>query len=284
MQKAENQVDSSSSIRILAEGLSFPEGPAFDAQGNLWCVELKGGNLIEVKTDGQFIRHATNGMPNGLCFDSMNRAWVCDSKQMAVRRFEPTTGTWDTIADTLEGERLNKPNDLAFDQAGNLVFTCPGDSRHEPTGYVCCVLQDGTIKKIATGMFFPNGLAFANDGRTLVVAETYRHRLWRGSWDAVAAEWRDARPWADVSGAPGPDGMAFGAAGLLYVAVYGSGQIKAVNEQGRVVETHDVPGANPTNVAFDPLARFGLIVTEAEHGRLLSLPELRPGVRLFNGS
>lgn len=27
-------------IRILASGLNFPEGPAFDSKGNLWCVEI----------------------------------------------------------------------------------------------------------------------------------------------------------------------------------------------------------------------------------------------------
>jgi hypothetical protein len=38
---------------------------------------------------------------------------------------------------------------------------------------------------------------------------------------------------------------------------------------------------NPTNAAFDPTNRLGLVVTEAEKGLLLSLPEVGPGVTLF---
>ena len=30
---------------VLATGLAFPEGPAFDPFGNLWCVEFAAGIL-----------------------------------------------------------------------------------------------------------------------------------------------------------------------------------------------------------------------------------------------
>lgn len=295
MQQPENQADSSSSIRdpqsairnrrirILAEGLSFPEGPAFDRDGNLWCVELKGGNLVRYADTGSE-RFASGGTPNGLAFDYRGRAVFCDSERNAIRRFNPLTNEWHTIVDSLDGQPLNKPNDLAFDMHGNLVFTCPGDSREFPTGYVCCLGTDGSLGVIANRMFFPNGLAFADEGRSLVVAETYRQRLWKGAWGGDAAQWIDPQPFADVSGQPGPDGMALGIDGLLYVAIYGSGCVKAIDHQGRIARTFDLPGRNPTNVAFDPKCHHGLVVTEAERGLLLSLPELGPGSVLFDGT
>lgn len=270
-------------IKTLAENLDFPEGPAFDSAGDLWCVELKGGNLICLK-DGKIERIPTDGAPNGLAFDWQNRAVFCDAAQNAIRRYDSRTGKFETLADTVDGEFLNKPNDLAFDAYGNLLFTCPGDSRREPTGYVCCLKTDGTVKKIADKMFFPNGLAFAGDGQTLVVAETYRQRLWRGDWNADECEWTNAQPFADVGGNPGPDGMAFGANGLLHVAVYGSSEIKVVNESGRIIETRRLPGANPTNAAFDQSGKLGLVVSETELGLLLSIPEITGGVELFDGS
>jgi gluconolactonase len=36
------------------------------------------------------------------------------------------TGACEVIVERLDGERLKKPNDLAFDRVGNLLFTCPG--------------------------------------------------------------------------------------------------------------------------------------------------------------
>jgi len=272
-----------STVNILAEGLNFPEGPAFDPAGDLWCVELKGGNLVRWSERG-IERFATGGGPNGLTFDHRGWAWFCDAERGAIRAFDPSSDQWQTIVDRIDDQPLFRPNDLAFDPLGNLIFTCPGDSRTEPTGYVCCLSTTGELTKIAQGFYFPNGLALVDDGRALVVAETYRQRLWKGVWSAAERHWVDPQPWADLGGLPGPDGMALGADGLLYVAVYRSGQIKVVDVEGLIAVTYDLPGKNPTNAAFDPSGRLGLVVTEAERGLLLSLPELGPGAKLFDGS
>jgi len=91
-----------------------------------------------------------------------------------------------------------------------------------------------------------------------------------------------------VGGSEGPDGMVPGADRLLYVAIYGDGVIRVVDGQGKIARTITLPGANPTNVAIDPSGKLGLVVTEAEKGQLLSLPEIQPGIvvagdYLFNG-
>jgi len=270
-------------IEKLAENLDFPEGPAFAPDGSLWFVEVNGGNLVRWLAD-HLDRYPTGGSPNGLAFDRAGRAWFCDAQQNAIRRFDLATGEWMTVVDTFEDNPLNKPNDLAFDAQGNLVFSCPGRSLYDPAGYVCCLTPEGRLTKIAEAMYFPNGLAFVDEGHTLVIAETYRQRLWIGGWDAAATRWVDPKAWVDFGGQPGPDGMAFGADGQLYVAVYRSSQIKAVGPQGQVVRGYDLPGNNPTNAAFDPCnGELGLVVTEAERGLLLSLPDLGPGVPPYDG-
>jgi gluconolactonase len=137
---------------------------------------------------------------------------------------------------------------------------------------------------VASGFYFPNGLAFTPDGRHLVVAETRRQRLWRGRWDAAHARWLAPRPWASVGGTVGPDGMAFAADGRLFVAIYSGGAVKVVTPDGEIDEVIDIPGANPTNCAFDPTGRLGLVVTEAEHGRLLSLTIGVSGAALWKGA
>lgn len=266
-------------VEKLARDLGFPEGPAFAPDGALWFVDLRARSLA--RWDGGVTHHPADGVPNGAAFGDRGRLLFCDAEKNAVRSFEPGTQRWTTVADTLAGEPLNSPNDLAFDARGNLVFTCPGGSEHEPRGYVCCLSPSGDLTRIAEGLYFPNGLAFVENGEALVVAETHRHRLWKGTWDAEARQWLVPEPWAEVGGPVGPDGLALGADGRLYVAVFGSGQIRVVDKQGRVVESFDLPGLNPTNAAFDPSGRLGLVVTETERGELLSLPELGPGAGLF---
>lgn len=262
--------------RVLASGLAFPEGPAFDRDGTLWCVEAKGASLVRLTPSG-IERIVVGGVPNGLTRGPRGALWFCDADASALRSFDPSTGDVATLAADV---RLTRPNDLAFDAVGTLVFTCPGDSRGEPSGSVWCLPASGDVALVADGLFFPNGLAFADEGRTLIVAETYRQRLWKGDWDSDARRWIDPAPWVDVGGPVGPDGMALDADDRLWVAVYGSGAIAVVGRDGTIVDRLRVPGRNPTNVAFDPSGRLGLIVAEAEHGMLLSFSDLGPGTAL----
>ena len=277
----------STDIDILADGLAFPEGPVFDPPGDLWCVELSGGGLIRWR-DGTVERFATGGAPNGAAVDRRGRIWFCDSGDdvNAIRRLLPDSGHVETICESLDGRRLNKPNDLAFDAAGNCLFTCPHYRQDQPPSFVCCLRPDGTGSVIGEPFQFCNGLAFTDGDRALIVAETQTNRLWKGPWDAATCTWIDPAPWGDVGqpgGPGGPDGIAFGADGLLYVAVYGSGQIRMVGADGAVVTAYDLPDKNPTNCAFDPSGKLGLVVTGAEKGLLLSLPDLGPGAPLFDG-
>ncbi|WP_240543678.1 SMP-30/gluconolactonase/LRE family protein [Spirosoma foliorum] len=271
-------------LTTLATGLNFPEGPAFAADGSLWAVELKGESLVQYK-NGKLKRFRVGGGPNGIAIDKQGAVWFCDSAQRSIRRFDPVTEKVETILDNIDGEPLNKPNDLAFDSAGNLVFTCPGESRQEPTGYAVVRMHDGSAKKFTTEKYFPNGLAFSADGKTLVLAETYKHRLWKGNWNAATGEWIDAAVWATVEGPQGPggpDGMAFGEDGNLYVAVYGTGYIHVVSPEGKVIQKIDTAGQNPTNCAFDPTGKLGLVVTEAEKGQLKTVAINTKGITLFN--
>jgi gluconolactonase len=268
-------VTAPASWTVLAPGLAFPEGPAFAPDGALWCVELKGGALVRMTLQGAE-RIAVGGEPNGLAFDAAGRAWFCDAGANAIRRFDPASGATETI---VSDPRLDRPNDLAFGPAGELVFTCPGNSRQAPTGKVWRWSAGAGLSLVAEELYFPNGLAFGDGGRTLVVAETYRQRIWQGGWCDDA--WTDRRILAEVGGPVGPDGLAFDSGGVLHAAVYGQRRIRRIAPSGALLEDWPTPGANPTNCAFDPAGRLGLVVTEADRGELLSLPTPTAGASLF---
>ncbi|MFB6361508.1 MAG: SMP-30/gluconolactonase/LRE family protein, partial [Halobacteriales archaeon] len=235
---------------VLTDTLAFGEGPAFDPNGDLWCTEVHGGTLVH-RHEGEFERHLTNGAPSAIKFDDSGRAVVCDGDQNAVRRFEFETLTWETLIEGVNGEPLRAPNDLAFGPDGELVFTCPGKSREDPIGYLTCLRPDGTATVVGDGYYFPNGLAFTEDGEELVVAETFGHRLWKGDWDSKEFAWRDPEIWCEVGGPVGPDGMAFADDGRLFVAVFGTAEVRVVAPDGSIQDRIHVPGRDPTNVAFD---------------------------------
>ncbi len=268
--------------KAILSNLSFPEGPAIAPNGDIWFVELHGGNVCRYTPQGVVRRyHINGGSPNGIAIDSKGRIWFCDAGKNCVSILYPESGDVKTACAEVGGEPLANPNDLAFDSKGNLLFTCPGDSRKSPDGYVC-VLSRGRAKKFADGKYFPNGLALTPDGNSLVVAETYKQRLWKGGWNPETLEWTNPKIWAETGGIVGPDGMAFGSDGNLYVAVYGSGVVKILSPAGKVIGEISLQGKNPSNCAFLP--KGGLLITETEKSELVLFEtHICPG-RLFNST
>jgi gluconolactonase len=267
---------------VLADGLNFPEGPAFDSQGNLWCTEIGSGTLVKF-ADGKLERTDTGGKPNSMAFDRLGRIWICDSGQNKIRRLDLSSGKWETLLEEVDGQALQTPNDLSFDARGNLLFSCPNFASEEKTGYVVCLTPAGKAMKIASGYYRPNGLEIVDGGKALVVADTYQKTLFKGSWNDQELLWENPAAWAKVGGSEGPDGMAFGADGLLYQAIYGDGAVRVVGADGKIRREISVPGHNVTNAAVDPSGKLGIVVTETEKGQLLSYPEIQPGEAIFDG-
>lgn len=261
-------------IRVLARGLRFPEGPAFDADGRLWCVEQEGESLHCWERNGATHRIHTGGRPNGAVVRD-DYLWFCDSGYNAIRRLHLPTGQLETVLDRIAGQPLSNPNDLSFDELHNLVFTCPGPAEGDHLGSVAIYRPNGSAEIIADGLDYPNGLAWLPGASTLLIGETHRQRIWCGYWDGDALSWENLRVWTTVVEAPngeplpGPDGMCVGPDGNLYVTVFGVGQVRVFSPDGQFLRAVDLPGRNPTNCIFDPTGDMGLIVTETERGELL---------------
>ena len=79
----------------------------------------------------------------------------------------------------------------------------------------------------------------------------------------------------------GPDGMAFGADGKLYVAVFGQGDVTVLGTGGRVVERLPTQGSLPPNVAFGLPGQRKLYVTEYERGQIEMFPVETDGLPLW---
>lgn len=264
-------------MSIILDDLNFPEGPCFDSKGNIWLVEKDAGNLVFIN-ETTVERHFVDGAPNGIAIDSKGLIWFCDSKQNSIRAFDPISKITETIVETFDGKALNMPNDLAFDQNGNLLFTCPGNALGNDAGYICCLTPEKQLSKIFKGMDYPNGLALNQAQTQLFVAETGTKKIWQFDWNTKTNQLSNKNLFAETGGSIGPDGIAFDEDGNLYVAVYGSGKIKVWDENGVLKEEINAFGYNPTNCALDPSGNKGLVITEAENGLLVQHQTKKRGI------
>ncbi|WP_313531780.1 SMP-30/gluconolactonase/LRE family protein [Sphingobacterium multivorum] len=264
-------------MNILIEGLLFPEGPAFDREGGIWLVEKEAGNLVYYK-NSQHSRIAVGGHPNGIAIDKKGIIWFCDAQQNSIRCYDPFDKTCTTIVTEIAGKPLKMPNDLCFDTEGNLLFSCPGNDLEDGTGYICCLHKHGALTKIHTGLFYPNGLAFAADNCTLFVAETGTKWIWKMHWNSLTQQVENIEKFIETGGLIGPDGIAFDQDNQLYAAIYGSQHILSIDTKNKTTEKIPTPGKNPTNCALDPKGVQGLMITEAEKGQLLQWDSTKKGL------
>lgn len=204
---------------------------------------------------------------NGLNFSADGRLFGCSGGSRSIVEFDLATGAMTTVADLLDGLRLNSPNDLAITPDGTIYFSDRvGDVGPEVGIPYSAIISaepqsDGSWQTVRrtfdTSM--PNGLLFSSDYKALYVAQS----------DYNAQQTRDLRAYpVNDDGSLGPctvlhdfgphrgiDGMTLSSDGLI-VACTGweisgpGGNITVFEPDGTVVSQHPTPAQRPTNCTF----------------------------------
>ena len=168
-------------LEKIAGGFAFTEGPATDAQGNVFFTDQPNDRICEW--------HAANGAittflqpcghSNGLCFDLRGDLWACADEKNALWRITPAGKATVVIAD-YGGKRLNGPNDVWVRPDGGIYLTDPfyvrsyWDHTHsEQDVEAVYYLAPGgkTLARVASDLEKPNGIIGTPDGKTLYVAD-----------------------------------------------------------------------------------------------------------------
>ena len=215
------------------------------------------------------------------------------------------------IADSLDGQRLNTPNDLAIDRQGRIWFTNPWNAEITDAGQTRDMADepvlradptpDGryAVKRVASDTSNPNGLLVSPDERTLYVSQC----------DYGVDQVRELRAYPiDEHGDLGPytvlhtfgkdhrgvhraiDGMCFDIDGNIVATagwpVSGPGPLIYVfSPSGRVIETHPFPASRPSNCVFGDADMKTLYCTcggkDATAGQLIRARTDRQGWCIF---
>jgi gluconolactonase len=211
-------------IRHIASGLQFPEGPIAMDDGSVLLVEIARGTFSRVTPDGRIrVVAQLGGGPNGAAIGPDGAVYVCNNggfeytteadgclRPIAqardyaggrIERVNLATGRFERLFDTVDGIGLRGPNDLVFNAAGGLYFTDLGKSRaHDMDhGGVFYAPAGGVPYAIARPALTPNGVALSPDGCTLYYAETAGARLW--AFDITAPGRVRKEPWPSPQGA-----------------------------------------------------------------------------------
>ncbi|WP_210236589.1 SMP-30/gluconolactonase/LRE family protein [Arenibacterium halophilum] len=250
---------------------SFLEGPAFDAEGNLWCTDIPHGRVFRIDPSGTWTQVAEyDGEPNGLKFAPDGHIWLADYRN-GIMRLDRDSGQVTPVLERRRAERFRGPNDLIFARNGDLYFTDQGQTgMHDPTGRVYRLGADGQLDCLISNGPSPNGLILDAEEKFLYVAMTRSNEVWRmpllpeGGTTKVQVFARF------FGGNSGPDGMALDRDGNVAVAHAGLGCIFQVDKLGqprRIVRS--CRGLTTTNLAYGGPDMDRMFITDSSTGTIL---------------
>jgi sugar lactone lactonase YvrE len=229
------------SLTTLCAGGAFFEGPRWH-DGRWWVSDFYRHAVFAVAPDGtekQVLR--VDGQPSGLGWLPDGSLLVVSMRDHVLLRRSPDGG----VSVHAEVGRFcgGWLNDLVVDAegrafVGNFGFDLMGRVEPRPTGLVR-VDPDGSAVRVADDLLFPNGMVISDDGRTLIVGETFGRR-YTAFTIGEDGSLRDRRVWAEVP-TIAPDGCTLDAEGHIWTADARHGRCCRLAPGGEIVDEIRAP-------------------------------------------
>lgn len=256
----------SGEIKKLHGDLKFTEGPAADADGNLFFSDIPADRIYQVKPDGALsVFLEPSHHTNGLMVDAKGRLLACemDGRIVSIARDSKKV---TELAAGFGGKRFNAPNDLVVDRAGGIYFTDPRFRAPMPLPQekeaFYYLSADGKVTRLGDDLPAPNGVILSPDEKTLYVIPSLQKqmmaypiqspgKLGPGKVFCELAQ-------KDPAGNGGGDGLTVDVKGNLYITS-GLG-LQVFDPSGKKLGTIEFP-EQPANVTFGGKDHKTLFVT-----------------------
>lgn len=210
--------------------LAFCEGPARDAQGNLFFTEQNPNRIWKVSSGtGSVFGGNTAYTSNGTEFDPQGRLTVC--QKGAIATYDAAGAR--TVLATLDASV--SANDLTIGSTGAMYFSNWGSNvfRRSATGQVTTF----------SGYSTSNGIEWVEERKKLYLSQDGPDQVW--VYDvADDGSLANGKMFASI---PEPDGITVDELGNIYVASYNDGKINVFDTAGQPLGSVTVKNANTSD-------------------------------------
>jgi gluconolactonase len=272
---------------LVADGLNFPEGPAYDGISSIYLSNCYGGWITRYtegvkdtfvsKFDDSLLIEKTNGLAYG--YD--NCLYACEYGKGTILKINKDKQI-EVYSTGYKGEKFNRPNDLTFDKNGNLFFTDPKSyDKNILDGRI--FLVDAKTKEVILledSLAFPNGINISPIDGKLYVCESAKQKIVSYT---ITKENKlvNKQDFAEIPGGD-PDGIEFDVNGNLYAAHFGGKAVYIFSPEGKLLQKIETPGSKPTNLEFGDEDYKTLFLTEVETNSLYKIRTVYPGKNILN--
>lgn len=236
-------------LKDVASGLKFTEGPLWMTDGRLLFCDLQAGTMYTIKPPTKLdeikepLKADEFRKPSeraaGTTYDREGRLVVAHFTGKITRT--DAAGKVTTIAEECDGKKFGKCNDVVVRADGVTYFTDFGGGKDGSKG-VFMLGTDGKTALLSTTPKMANGLCLSPDEKTLYVADFGDQKVY--AYDVASnGSTSNERLFVDLSNEKGggtPDGMKVDEKGNLYTT--GPGGIWVVSAKGEKLAVLKVPG------------------------------------------
>ena len=245
------------------------EGPYWLPEAGLLSrVDIHAGDLVTCDpATGEHTRHQV-GTPAAFAVPRRTGGFVVGIGLTVILLDDDLRST--TLLD-LGPERVeNRFNDAVCDALGRLWAGTMSTKRPRELGTgeasLYRVDPDGAYEEVLTGLTLSNGMDWLDDGHTLLHIDSDAHRIDRYAVDVDAGRLSDRRTFVEFEPEIGlPDGMTVDAEDGVWLAFFGSGQVRHYDAEGVETVRYTMPVSCPTSVTLGGADLRDLYVTTSSH-------------------
>jgi gluconolactonase len=258
---------SGAELKLLSSEYKFTEGPAVDAEGNIFFTDQPNDRILRWSIAGKIETWLQPcGRSNGLFFDRQGNLIACADNKNELWQIK-SDKTHDVLAGGFEGKLFNGPNDVWIARDGSLYFTDPfykrpywerNDEKPQLPQRVYRLTSDyKKLSVVADDFRQPNGIVGDPEKKLLYVADigagkTYRFKL------SDNGELTDKKLFCEM----GSDGMTTDSQGNVYLT--GKAGVTVFNSSGEQIQVIAVPKGWTANVCFGGADRRTLFITASD--------------------
>lgn len=230
------------------EHYELAEGPYWDApRERLLWVDILRGLVLEGRLAGDRVQvsreHRFDGMVGAVVVADDGSLLVASQERLVV--IEPDGRRTPGPRIIAEGVAARN-NDGASDPFGRFIVGTLSLGREANRECLYRVDIDGSLFAIDTDLSLSNGLAWSSDGRTFYSVDTLAGIVWKREYsDPLGARER----FLSIDGGY-PDGICIDAEGNLWVAVWGSAEVRKFSPQGEQTAVVHTSAPHTSSVAF----------------------------------
>lgn len=252
-------------LEKAGSGYSFTEGPAVDAEGNVYFTDQPNDHIYRWSAEDSKVTLFMEGAKrsNGMYFDKSGSLVSCADLENQLVKIDQDKEL-EVLLSGYRGQRLNGPNDLWIHPEGQIYITdafykrkwWDHDAKEIQEENVYCFFPGNKKVFVAEGgLVRPNGIVGTPNGKTLYIADINDNKIYSFKIDKDMGTLSDKKLFTEAKS----DGMTIDNKGNVYVT--NTAGVTVFNKKGKQIEQIPTGEKWTANVVFGGKDRDILFIT-----------------------